>query len=259
MPLPHLIDTHCHLDEDAFTHDLEEVVARATSEGVVSIVTIGTTAASSRRAVDLAARLDCLHAAVGIQPNYVAEAAEGDWETIRELVTAPGVVAVGETGLDRFWDYTPLEAQVEMFRRHLELAREHRLPFVIHCREAEADVVLELERDAAAGPLAGVMHSFTGDADTARACLDLGLFISFAGMVTYKKSDDLRAVAASVPLDRLLVETDSPYLPPVPNRGKRNEPAWVRHTAECLAEVHGVSIEELAEATTANARRLFGL
>ena len=252
-------DTHCHLDEDAFVDDVTEVVDRALEAGLIGLATIGTTAASSRTAVALSERFEQVHAVVGIQPNYVAEAEEEDFQTIEELAGHPGVVAIGETGLDRYWDYTPLDQQVEMFRRHMDLARQQGLPFVIHCREAEGDVIAELERESAQGPLHAVMHSFSGDAETARRCVELGLHISLAGMLTYKKNDGLRAAAAEVPLERLLVETDAPYLAPVPQRGKRNEPAWVVHTAECLAEVKGITIEELAEGTTENAIRFFGI
>lgn len=253
------IDTHCHLDEDAFAADRDAVVGHALDSGVAALVTIGTTAASSARAVELAHRHTSVFAAVGIQPNYTAEAQPNDFARIEELAVEDKVVAIGETGLDRYWDFAGIDVQVEFFRRHLKLARDRKLPFVVHCREAEADVIAELRRDAIAGPLAGVMHSFCGDWDAARICLDLGLHISFAGMVTYKKNDELRRVAAAVPLDRLLVETDAPYLAPVPQRGKRNEPAFVRHTAQCLAEIHGISLQELASQTTANARRLFRL
>jgi TatD DNase family protein len=169
-------------------------------------------------------------------------------------------VALGETGLDRYWDHTPFPAQEDYFARHLELARRHKLPVVIHCREAEADVVRMLRADFDRhGPVRAVMHSFTGDLATARDCLAMGLFISFAGMVTYKNAEALREVAKEVPPDRLLVETDSPYLAPVPQRGKRNEPAFVAHTAALLARERGVSPEVIAEQTTRNARALFGL
>ena len=254
-----VIDTHAHLDEDAFSVDRDDVVARATSDGVAAIVTIGTTADSSRRAVELARQYSDVFAAVGIQPNYTAAAQPGDWAIIEQLAREPRVVAIGETGLDRYWDYAPLELQQDYFARHIELARSLSLPFVVHCRDAEAEVVAQLRELAAAGPLSGVMHSFTGDLETMRACLELGLHISFAGMVTYKKNDALRAVASEVPLDRLLVETDAPYLAPAPMRGKRNEPAYVVHTARCLAEVRGMPPEELLEHTTRNARTLFRL
>jgi len=255
-----LVDTHAHLDEDAFTADLAEVVRRAVDAGVSRIVTIGTTAASSRRAVEIAGEFPEVFAAVGIQPNYAAEAKPGDWDVIEQLAGEAAVVAVGETGLDRYWDFAPIDLQTDYFRRHLDLSRRVNKPFVVHCREAEADVVAELKTAAHSGPLSGIMHSFCGDAETARRCLDLGLYISFAGMATYKKNDDLRSVAAMIPAERLLVETDSPYLTPVPLRGKmkRNEPANVVHTARCLAEVRGGSLDELAAVTTANASRIFG-
>jgi TatD DNase family protein len=253
-----VIDTHAHLDDDRFAADVADVIARAAAAGLERVVTIGTDAATSRRNVELAERFPLLRSAVGIQPNHVAEAQPGDWDVIRELVHHATCVAVGETGLDRYWDRAPFPLQEDYFARHLALARETSKPVVIHCREAEADVVrmLRAEFDAR-GPVAGVLHSFTGDAATARACLDMGLYVSFAGMVTYKNAEDLRQAAATIPLDRLLVETDSPYLAPVPVRGKRNEPAYVVHTADCLAKVFGVSRDVIDEHTTRNARALF--
>ena len=169
------------------------------------------------------------------------------------------MVALGETGLDRHWDYSPLAVQQDYFDRHLRLSREHDLPFVVHTRQSDAEVLAMLREARTRGPLRGVMHSFTGTAETAAECVELGLYISFAGMVTFKKSHDLRAVAAAVPPDRILVETDSPYLSPHPLRGKRNEPANVMHTAACLAEVRGQSADAFAAQTTANARALFQL
>jgi TatD DNase family protein len=254
-----LIDTHAHLDDDRFAADLPAVLDRAAAAGVARAITVGIDAATSRAAVALARRFPArLSAAVGIQPNHVAEVPPGDWDEIERLVAEPGVCAVGETGLDRYWDRAPFPVQEEYFDRHLDLARRAGKPVVIHCREAEADVVRVLTDDYERnGPVKGVMHSFTGDAGTAAACLALGLHVSFAGMVTYKSAGELRAVAATVPLDRLLVETDSPYLAPVPVRGRRNEPAFVAHTAACIAGVLGVSVERLAEATTRNARDLF--
>jgi TatD DNase family protein len=255
-----VIDTHAHLDDPKFAGDLADLVARAQAAGLERVVTIGTDAATSRTNVELARRFPLLRAAVGIQPNHVAEAQPGDWDVILELVHDPACVAVGETGLDRYWDRAPFPLQEEYFARHLDLGRRVGKPVVIHCREAEADVVrmLRAEFDAR-GPVAGVMHSFTGDAATARACLEMGLYVSFAGMVTYKNAGDLREVAKTVPADRLLVETDSPYLAPVPRRGQRNEPAYVVHTAELLAQVRGEPVAALAGQTTRNARALFGL
>lgn len=254
-----LIDTHAHLDESRFEDDLAEVIARAEEAGLEAVICIGTTADSSRQTVELAQKYPLLYAAVGIQPNYVAEAKPGDWEAVCELATEPKVIAVGETGLDRYWDYAPIELQRDYFARHIALSRKHDLPFVVHCREAETDIVEQLTEESKNGPLRGLMHSFCGSAETARACLDLGLYISFAGMLTFKKNKELRELAATIPQDRLLVETDSPYLAPTPNRGKRNEPAFVRYTAGVLAECQGVSAEEMAAMTTENAKRLFGI
>jgi TatD DNase family protein len=259
--MPDLIDTHAHLDDERFAGDLPAVLERATAVGVVNTLTIGIDLATSRAAVELAARFPQVKAVVGIQPNHVAEAGATDWDEIVLLAeTAANVVGVGESGLDRYWDRAPFPLQEEYFTRHLELARRLNKPIVIHCREAEIDVMRVLrEQFHAHGPIRGVMHSFTGDIAVAVACLEMGLHVSFAGMVTYKNADDLRKVAATIPLDRLLVETDSPYLAPVPVRGKRNEPAYVRHTAECVAKVRGVSADEVCEATTRNARELFGV
>jgi TatD DNase family protein len=204
------IDTHCHLNEDAFTPDVADVVKRAGDAGVVRMIVIGVTLESSRAAVELAARFPQVYAAVGIQPNYVQAAAATDFAEIEQLAGAPKVVAIGETGLDRYWDHSPIELQRDYFDRHMELARSRNLPFVVHCRDAEADIVAALQTAAAAGPLTGVMHSFTGDLATARSCWELGMHVSFAGMVTFKRNDALRAVAAAVPAERLLVETDAP-------------------------------------------------
>ena len=255
----HLIDTHTHLDEESFDVDRDAVIARALEGDVIRMITIGTTAPTSRTSVEIAAGFPGVYAAVGIQPNYVSQVKAGDWETIEALAMQPKVVAIGETGLDRYWKNTPFEQQVEYFRRHLELARRLDLPFIVHCREAEPDTVSELRLAAQAGTLRGVMHSFTGDVETAQACLELGMYISFAGMITFKKSETIREAARHVPADRILVETDAPYLAPQPMRGKRNEPANVRYTANCLAELRGVDRDEFAQQTTANAAALFRL
>jgi len=256
---PELIDTHCHLDADAFSQERDEVVARAAESGVSHMLSIGIDVATSQAAMGLADQYPSVSAVVGIQPNYVHEVNPDDWDSILEFIAHPKVVGIGETGLDRYWDYAPLDLQVEYFHRHIQLSKETGLPFVVHCREAEQDVLKVLRSEAAEGSLNGLMHSYCGDVETAAECLALGMHISFAGMVTFRKNDALREVASTIPLNRLLVETDAPYLAPHPNRGKRNEPAWVRHTAKCLADVFDISEESLAQATTENARRLFGL
>ena len=253
------IDTHCHLDEDSFTQDCTETVQRAVDAGVKTMIAIGITLDSCRRVVDLAQKYPNVYAVLGLHPNYVSAAQPGDWEKIVELMEAPKVVGLGETGLDKYWDYAPIDLQTEYFHRHIELSRQRDLPFVVHCREAEAETLIVLKAEAIKGPLRGVMHSFCGSAETAAACLQMGLHLSFTGMLTFKKNDSLRQLSATLPLDRLLIETDSPYLAPTPYRGKRNEPAHVRLTAACLAESRGVSKEDMATATTLNAQRLFRL
>lgn len=254
-----LIDTHAHLEEQSFEGDLVEVLQRAQAAGVETIFTIGITAATSSAAVALARQYPQLRAVVGIQPNYVGEVQPGDFAQIQQLAEESCVVGIGETGLDRYWDAAPIQQQREWFLRHLELASSIKKPFIVHCREAEEDVVAVLREFAQGAQLSGVMHSFCGNRVTLEACLELGLHISFAGMVTFKKSAELRALAASVPADRILVETDSPYLAPTPLRGKRNEPANVVHTARCVADVRGETLEEFATLSTNNARRLFAL
>jgi TatD DNase family protein len=255
-----LIDTHAHLDDERFAGDLAAVLERARAVGVVRVVGVATTASSSAACVDLAARHTLLAPTVGIQPNHVAEASPTDWDAVVALAERPEIVALGETGLDRYWDRAPFAQQEDYFARHLALARRIGRGVVIHCREAEADVVRMLRDDFdRLGPVRGVMHSFTGSLETAQSCLQMGLYISFAGMLTYKNAQALRDVAAQIPPERMLVETDSPYLAPVPVRGQRNEPAHVTHTAACLAALLGLSPDTLAEHTTRNARELFGL
>jgi TatD DNase family protein len=254
-----MFDTHAHLDDEQFDPDRDEVVSRAVAAGVATIVCVGTTAATSAKCVEIAARYPNVFASVGIQPNNAAQCVQGDWERVVELTKRPRVVALGETGLDRHWDYTPLDVQRDYFDRHLRISQATGLPFIVHTRESDAEVLEMLREARQRGPLTGVMHSFAGAAETAAECVQLGLYVSFAGMVTFKKSDALRSVAATIPDDRILIETDSPYLSPHPLRGKRNEPASIVHTAECLAGARGVSVEAFAAQTTDNARRLFRL
>ena len=255
-----LFDTHAHLNSDTFADTVGEVVTRAQEVGIIGIGVIGIDVQTSRRACELAAEYPgYLHAVVGIQPNSAAEAKPEDFALIEEMAGMPGVRGIGETGLDCYWDDTPIDLQHDYFDRHLELARQTRLPVVIHMRESCELVIEQLSNQSGTLPQC-VMHSFTGNVDEARRCLDLGLMISLAGMVTFKKNDALREVAKMIPDDRLLIETDSPYLSPEPMRGKRpNEPARVAHTLACLAQVRGVPREQLAEMTTENAKRFFQL
>jgi TatD DNase family protein len=253
-----LFDTHAHLDQEEFDADRDAVIDRALAAGVERMIAVGTTLAASQKCIGLAARYDSVYAAVGIQPNYVAESAPDHWEAIQSLASSRKVIAIGETGLDRHWDYTPFDQQQDYFDRHIELARQLDLPFIVHMRDCDEDILAQLRAARARGPLRGVMHSFTGDAAMAAECVDLGLHISFAGMITYKKSQPLLDCAATIPADRLLIETDSPYLSPEPVRGQRpNEPALLVHTAACIAAVRGISPQELAAVTAANAQTLF--
>jgi TatD DNase family protein len=253
-----LFDTHAHLDQPEFDEDRPTVVARAREAGVGDIVAIGISADTSRKCIELAAEYQGIHAAVGMQPNYLADAPPDDWDRVVAMLDEPGVVAIGETGLDRYWDFTPFDVQQDYFDRHLRLSQQRSLPFIVHMRDCDEDILIMLREARQRGPLSGVMHSFTGSRAMMEECVAMGLYISFAGMVTYKKSDELRSIAGAVPENRILVETDSPYLSPEPVRKiKRNEPAHVRHTAERLAEVRGTTLEEFAAQTTANARRLF--
>jgi TatD DNase family protein len=255
-----MIDTHTHLDDEQFEGMHDVLLQRARDAGIQAMIAVGTTASSSRAVVDLASRYEAIFAAVGIQPNYCQEAADGDWDQIVRLADSDRVVAIGETGLDRHWDFTPFALQRDYFDRHLQLARQLDLPFIVHMRDCEKDILSMLREARRGGPLRGVMHSFVGDAQTARACLDLGLHVSFAGMVTYKKSQALRAVASQIPPDRILIETDCPYLSPHPKRGQRpNEPSLIVLTAACLAEIRGVDIQQFAAQTANNARELFRL
>ncbi len=254
-----LIDSHAHLDEESFDADRAEMIARAVEAGVERMISIGTTVETSRKAIGLAAENSVIFATVGIHPNYVHEAREDDWAEIVSLAHSSKVVGLGETGLDRYWKFAPFDLQLEYFRRHLRLSRQTGLPFVVHCRDAEAETMEELRREFANGPLNGVMHCFVGSEEAARECVAMGMYISFAGMITFKANEKLRQTAKTVPDDRILVETDAPYLAPREFRGKRNEPAWVTHTAWCLAEVRGVTTTQFGEQVTANAERLFKL
>ncbi|MEX2306605.1 MAG: TatD family hydrolase [Pirellulales bacterium] len=253
-----LFDTHAHLDQPEFDDDRAEVVARAVEAGVHQITAIGISADTSQVCVELAHEFPGVYAAVGMQPNYLAESQPGDWDRVIAMIDEPGVVAIGETGLDRYWDFTPFEMQQDYFDRHVRLSQERGLPFIVHMRDCDEDILIMLREARQRGPLHGVMHSFSGSRAMMEECVAMGLHISFAGMVTFKKSGELRAIAAAVPDDRILIETDSPYLTPEPVRKvQRNEPAHVRHTAACLAEARNATLEEFAAMTTANARRLF--
>jgi TatD DNase family protein len=252
-----LVDHHCHLDFPDFASDLDGIVARATGAGVGTMVTISTRIRRFDALLEIAQRYPQVFCSVGTHPHYAHEELDIPVAEIVRLACHPKVVAIGEAGLDYFYDKSPREAQARGFRNHIAAAQETGLPLVIHARDADADVAAILEETMAAKPFKAVLHCFTGGPDLARRALALGLCISFSGILTFKKSDALREIAASVPLDRLLVETDAPYLAPGKYRGKRNEPAFVVLTAAELAKVKGVSEAEIARATTENFFRLY--
>ena len=252
------IDTHAHLESEQFDGRQNLVIQTALDAGVQKIIAIGCTWGSSQKSLYLAKQHENVFAAVGIHPNYCSTATDHDWERILAMLEHPKVVALGETGLDRYWDYAPFELQQEYFDRHLRTSQKTGLPFIVHMRQCEQEILEMLQKARQRGPLRGVMHSFTGDSVTASNCLDLGMYISFAGMVTFKKNDALREVAAMIPANRILLETDCPYLSPHPYRSKRpNHPAMIVHTAQCVADVRGVSLEEIGIQSTQNACDLF--
>jgi TatD DNase family protein len=256
-----LVDSHAHLDFEDYAQDLDGVVARARAAGLERIVCVGLWRApgSFGNALDLAARDPSFFSAtVGVHPHECARVPEEDWARHAALAADPRVVAVGETGLDFHYDHSPRPVQEASFRRSLGIARAAGKPVVIHVREAD-EACARVLREEGVPPAGGVIHCFTGDEAAARAYLELGLFISVAGVVTFKTAEAIREAVRIVPRDRLLVETDCPFLAPIPYRGKRNEPAYVVETARKVAEVWGASLDEVAEATTANVRRLFRL
>lgn len=252
-----LIDTHAHLHTPPFDNDRAAVLERAAAAGVERIVEIGYDLASSRAALALAEQHPQVYAVVGIQPNHAHEAPP-DWlAAVRSLAAHPKAVAIGEIGLDYYWNYAPHDVQAHFFRLQLALARELELPVVIHSRDAQDDTVRILREEASGQP--GIMHSFSGDWNYAAACLEAGYMLSFSGPVTFPKAHALHDVARRAPLDSILIETDSPYLSPHPLRGKRNEPARVRLVAERIAALRAMPLEELAPHLWANAERIFRL
>ena len=253
------IDSHAHIDGHEFDADREEVIQRARSAGVSVILNVGTGDPHSgafERAVELGKTHESIYTAIGTHPHDARLYDDAAEEKIKTLINNEHVIAWGEIGLDFHYDNSPRDVQVDVFKRQLRAARECDLPVVIHTREAESETI-EILRNEYDG--SGVFHCFSGSMELAQRAIEIGFMISFSGIVTFKKADELRAVAKHVPLDRLLIETDCPYLTPIPYRGKRNEPAYVVEVARCLATLHDVNIEDMARITTENFNRFFGL
>lgn len=250
-----LVDTHCHLNDARFADDWPSALARARTAGVERVVVVGCDMPSSESAVAMASSCSDVYAAVGVHPHDARSWSNGAMDRLRELASNPRVVAIGEIGLDYHYDFSPPETQPPAFVDQLRLAKELGLPVIIHCREAYSDTLEILE--AIGAPVDGVMHCWYGPADMAKRAIDLGLYLGIGGMVTFRKSGELRTFVRDVRGDRLLLETDAPYMAPVPFRGKRNEPAYVARVAEAVAQKRGVSTAELVALTGKNTLRLF--
>ena len=251
-----LIDTHAHLDDARFDSDRDAMIARAREAGVEHFVTIGCDLATSRAAVELADRYPFVYATVGVHPHEAKQIGDSWYDDLRRLAQHQKVVAYGEIGLDYHYNHSPPKLQRERFREQIVLARDLRLPIVVHTREAQDDTMAILKEENAAD-VGGVFHCFSGDARLAKDALDLGFLLSFSGVITFQNATMLRDIVKTVPMDRILVETDSPYLTPAPHRGQRNEPAHVRLVAEKIAAIQGMTAEQVAELTSQNARRVF--
>ncbi|RFC66234.1 TatD family deoxyribonuclease [Fulvimarina endophytica] len=253
-----IVDSHCHLDFPDFEEDREAMLERARENDVRLFVTISTRVSKLDRLLDLTRRHEGVYASVGTHPNSAGEEPDVATETLVEAATTHDrIVAIGEAGLDYHYDKAPCEVQENVFRRHIAAARQTGLPLVIHARDADDDMAAILRQESGKGAFPFILHCFSSGRALAETGIELGGYVSFSGILTFKRSEELRAIAAAIPSDRLLVETDAPYLAPMPYRGKRNEPGYTRHTAEVLAEVKGVSIEDIAKTTSDNFFRLF--
>jgi TatD DNase family protein len=253
-----LIDSHAHIQGKEYAGEVEAVIARAREAGIDKIIAVGGAGelSSNHDAVALANSYDNVYATVGMHPHDAKDVGPEELISLRDLTVHPKVIAVGETGLDYYYSHSPREVQRRVFADFIQLARETGLPLVVHERDAAQDAV-QLLRSEGNGDLGGVLHCFTGNYEAARAYLDLGFYLSFTGIITFKNAEPLRDVVRRVPLEKMLIETDSPYLTPVPHRGKRNEPAYVRLVAEAMAKIKAVSLEEVAQITTDNVGNLF--
>ncbi len=252
-----LIDSHCHLDFPDFASELDAVVARARAAGIGRMLTISTRVKKHAQVLAIAEKFPDVFCSVGTHPHHAQEELDVDAGALIAMAKHPKIVAIGEAGLDYHYDNSPRDQQMKSFRQHIAAARQTGLPLVIHARDCDADMAAVLTEETGQGAFPAVLHCFTGGRDLAMRAIDLGLHISFTGILTFKRSDDLRAIAAELPADRIMVETNSPYLAPLPYRGKRCEPAYVAETAKVLAETRGVSADEIARQTSETFFRLF--
>ena len=252
-----LFDSHAHLDDEKFDADREEVIARAFEQGVTGIINVGACMASSARSVALAAKYEGIYAGVGIHPHEAQHAQETDYEQLAVWSKQDKVVAIGEIGLDYYYDLSPRDLQRTVFVRQIDVARQMDMPLIIHDRDAHGDILDVLKKEAKG--LRGVLHCFSGSLEMAKEIIKLGFYISIAGPITFKNAAKLPEIAASIPLERLLIETDCPYLTPHPHRGKRNEPAYVKLIAEQVAALRGLELPALSKATSENVKRVFRL
>ena len=252
-----LVDSHCHLDFPDFAAEIDAVVGRARAAGIGRLVTISTRVKRHAQVLAIAERFPEVFCSVGTHPNHAHEEPDIDAKALTVIAKHPKVVAIGEAGLDYFRNTSPREAQASGLRQHIAAARETGLPLVIHSRDCDADMAQILKEESGKGAFPAILHCFTGGRDLAFTAIELGHYVSFTGILTFKTSDALRAIAATLPADRIMVETDAPYLAPLPYRGKRNEPAYVAETAKVLADARGVSADEIARQTTENFFRLF--
>ncbi|NOY12412.1 MAG: TatD family hydrolase, partial [Deltaproteobacteria bacterium] len=248
---PQLVDSHAHLDDRKYADDRDATIQRARENNISHILTVGCDLESSAASVALALKYNHIYAAVGVHPHDAAEISTSSLKKLQELLARPKVVALGEIGLDFFRDRSPRDVQRSAFRRQIQLARDVGKPIIVHDRDAH-DEVLQILREEHAAEVGGVLHCFSGDLAMAHKCLELGFYLSFPGTITYPKNEAARTVVKAIPVDRMLVETDCPYLSPQKFRGKRNEPAYVRYTAEKIAAIKGLSIEDVARVTSRN-------
>ncbi|MDN9011942.1 TatD family hydrolase [Brevibacillus laterosporus] len=253
-----LFDTHAHLNAEQFDEDRDEVIARAKENGVSTIVNVGFNRETIPTTMELAEKYDFIYAVVGWHPQDAITMKEQDLEWLEELSKHPKVVGLGEMGLDYYWDTSPRDVQAEVFRKQIRLARKLQMPIIIHDRDAHQDII-DILREEKAGEVGGIMHCFSGSYELAKMALDMNFYISFGGPLTFKNAKRPKEVAAKIPLDRILIETDCPYLTPHPFRGKRNESAYVKFVAEEMAQIHELPYEELAKITANNAHRLFNI